>query len=293
MWLRSFVFAISLMTSNFALAESKPIPRVLNNPDQPITTSPARPRTFLLNQQFEIGINHSYHRYEEPGLMKIKGNQWGVNLAYNWYNDAETFRVRPELELLKGDFDYDGQTCSTVAPFTCTPYQTNGYETYRTLRVTGATVSSSINGALFTTFGGLAQRYLDNRIQGSGSYRREITYYYAPIGIEFATALSQKSVRLRALLEYDLFIYGIVKSHLSEVGAGDLTNHQTRGLGAKTSVAIDWFTDSVAFSFQPYVQYWKVEDSDVGTTSGPLGTFTGHEPKNNTLTGGLIVSILL
>lgn len=286
---RFFITFLSLFISFSAFAQPRPIPKKLKTSHQEHAIAEVK-KLSLLNQQFEVGLNHSFHRYDEPGLMKITGNQWGIDLAYNWYDETRDYRIRSELEYLLGTFRYDGSTCDTMG--NCSPATENGKESYRTIRATLGKTFQEVPGSLFTGYGGLAQRYLDNKIGGSSSYRREITYYYAPLGFEYASLIAP-TFRIRTWIEYDFFIYGIVKSHLSEVpGYNDLTNHQRSGYGAKLASAFDWSVDSATISFQPYLQYWNIPDSDIATTSTQFGTFEGKEPKNHTITGGLVVSLL-
>ena len=98
-----------------------------------------------------------------------------------------------------------------------------------------------------------------------------------------------------ANLEYDAFIWGKQKSKFSEMVAGfnDLENRQHNGLGIRGGVSFGLKGARVGFVVEPYVRYWKIEESDVAWLAY-YGAFTGDgfvEPKNKSTEVGCRIAV--
>ena len=97
--------------------------------------------------------------------------------------------------------------------------------------------------------------------------------------------------------EYDLFLAGKVKSHLSDVhpSLNDPENDQDfgEGYGIKVSLKIDKkFSRDYGLSIEPYITYWDIDKSDTSTLTFdgiPIGY--GFEPANETIAYGLRLNI--
>jgi len=98
--------------------------------------------------------------------------------------------------------------------------------------------------------------------------------------------------------EYDLFLGGTVKSHLSDVYSGwndpEVDQDALDGYGLRFSVH---FTRTFeerghSLSFEPYIRYWDIDESDTETLTengSPIGYVL--EPENETLSYGIRLSL--
>ncbi len=145
---------------------------------------------------------------------------------------------------------------------------------------------------LITPFLGFGYRYLNNDSNNFGGYEREVKYLYIPIGVKtISPFLANWTWGIH--VEYDLFLDGKVKSHLSDVypALNDLENNQDFGDGYGIRVSLRFkkkLTHKLSLSVEPFVRYWDIEDSDISTITINGRPFAdGYEPANNTTSYGL------
>ena len=142
--------------------------------------------------------------------------------------------LRGEMELSFGSLDYDGQY-QDGTPIT---RETDDY-LYAMRGVLGK--DFLVNDYAVTPFIGLGYRYWNDTIRGAGGYEREISQWYAPLGVEVARVAGDWRVAVRG--EYDLFLGGTVKSHLDQAVAGlnTVTNNQDfgKGYGLRASLSAE------------------------------------------------------
>ncbi len=246
----------------------------------------------LYPSRWELGLGASYLNYKEPDLdVKISGPMYEIDGGFNWRRRTQDQGVMFSIHgsLSYGQLEYDGWTMGgTPVTSDSDDYVVDLYG------IVGYHFRPSAAWRL-SPFAGLGTRYWNDNGSGTGSYEREIAYIYAPVGLEMSTILGpQWSLAARA--EFDVFLRGYVKSHLSDVDRGfnDPENEQDSGYGLRASVdrrrplGPAWM-----LSIKPFVRYWDVDESDhVVLTYYGWGVGTGYEPANTTTEYGLQVSLL-
>jgi hypothetical protein len=243
---------------------------------------------------FAIGIDVSHFDNEEPdwgpGLdIEIEGFMYGVVGEYTYHNDI---MVSASLDYSTGDLDYDGHRGGLTTPFQ--PIKTD---------VDAAIVESRgligydyVFGKnhVVTPFLGVGYWYWDSDLKGQGGYGKEVEYWYSPIGVRTHSPLSGKWT-WGINLEYDLFWDGEVDTDI----AGMPTFHLDSGHGVRFSLRFGrQLTEKVALSFEPYIAYWDIDESDEELRAIPAGTGPDRyavvsyiEPDNETTTYGLRVRL--
>lgn len=238
---------------------------------------------FVPIHAIEIGLNLSYFDYEEQDFdVKWDGFMYGLIGSYTYHNEI---MFRTSLEYTRGDINYDGATQGG------TPVKEDADDSVLEWRgLLG--YDFSFNGHLITPFFGIGYRYWNDDIEGSYAYEREVEYWYSPIGIETVSPLSGPWTWGIAA-EYDFFLGGTVKSHWSDVFPGfnspEVDQNWGDGYGLKFSLRFKRaFANSSALSIEPYISYWDIDESDIGTLT-LYGIPAAHliEPDNETLTYGI------
>lgn len=211
---------------------------------------------------WEVGGYAAQYRYEEPGVMWLKGNRFGVTGAYTETNQQHVYG-RIEARWSYGEPDYQGSgTLKRVPDHLLETRMLAGRDYPR-----GSLVWSPYAGAAF--------RYLYNDLRGFSStgargYRRESLYFYIPLGVTLRTPLGADWV-LAPQVEYSGFVRGVQRSHLSDTGLpglSDVTNKQRDGRGYRAKLMVE----GRRWSFGLWTDYWDVKDSDV--------QHGGREPAN-------------
>jgi len=126
-----------------------------------------------------------------------------------------------------------------------------------------------------------------------GGYERESNYLYLPVGIEIITGLKNNWC-WGAAIEYDYFLSGKQKSHLSDFdpGLNDIDNKQDKGYGLRGVVKFVRKGQRVNFFMEPFIRYWKIEESD-RESAFYYGNYIGWwiEPKNKSTEIGCNIGI--
>lgn len=241
-----------------------------------------------------LAFDFSDSRYEEPGLMKETGVFYGLHMDWLGVIDhVGAIGIRAQYR--GSDVDYDGATQSG------TPVKSKGRDSVLGIEVTyGWTFRPG--GIRVTPYSGIGYRNWRDRIEDSTTaggtpvygYRREIVYFYLPVGLHFADAGSERwGWTARAQGNY--LIRGKVYSHLEDTDPGydTLNNTQKHGYGYEVAVAWSYhFNDDrwVGFFVEPYYTYWKIKDSDkvdLNYYGVPIGY--AYEPANKTKVVGVRV----
>jgi hypothetical protein len=250
------------------LVFSCPAPAASAGPAKsPMASSASKPRTF------SAGLVVGYMDYKEPGLMREYGPLYGVGGSYTRFTDA-TFQWRFEGELVTGRLLYDGGNFSGAR---YTKPTTDWIIDVRALAVLNNAPPPAWSVSLYA---GLGFRDLNDKIEGSGSYNRNISYLYLPLGMRVEGGLAPKW-SLSFSGELDIMPYGTVISSLSEVdpNAPDIVNHNS-GLGGRLTATLHKdmgrFDGHISFIYKK----WKVDQSDEVpiTINGSPGTLS--EPEN-------------
>jgi hypothetical protein len=235
---------------------------------------PAAERSALDTRSgWELGAQAARYRYEEPGLMWLKGDRVGVSAAYT-ARGVNDFHARIEARYSYARLDYQGS--GTIADVPDHLFELRGIFG-RDLRA---------GGVVWVPFVGLGYRSLYNDLRGTSStgaigYRRLSRYWYVPMGVGLRIGIGEGLV-LAPQIEYDAFTNGKQRSYLGDTGIGfnDVTNRQRRGRGYRAQLMVE----GRRWSFGPWLHYWKVRDSDIQ----PIGLgFVGMEPENWTRESGV------
>ncbi|KIX13467.1 hypothetical protein [Dethiosulfatarculus sandiegensis] len=245
------------------------------------------PDSLLPNFELGVGYQLTHMKYTESGIEE-KGFLNGLYLNATWHTPTYGMMLKLEGEVGVGTIDYDGETWGG------TPVSSSGDNQLLNLRFAlGKDLDISPTAAI-TPYLGLALRYWNDKQDGSGGYERETTYYYLPIGIEL-NIKPQDNMRLTFTAEYDFFLSGKNKSHLSDVSPGfnDVDLDQNSGMGFRLAARLVWDMQTIAFTAEPFFRYWDIDESDRA-----LLTFWGQpvsnvvEPDNDTKIFGLRLGVL-
>ena len=243
----------------------------------------------LLQSSFKIGFDTRYVEYEEDSLMEESGWMYGIVGSYIYHGNNKLM-FETSLSCVFGETDYDGQTWSGTPLKADTNDWIFGWrgligKDYR-LRSSG----------IVTPFIGIGYRYWNDDIDTSGGYEREIQYWYLPIGVKTISPLIGNWTWGMSI-EYDLFLSGKVKSHLSDVhpAFNDPENDQNFGDGYGVGLSLQFnrkLSDHYGFSIEPYIRYWDIDESDTSTLTAygiPIAYVV--EPDNETTVYGLRLNI--
>jgi len=237
----------------------------------------------LPRHALDLGYQVMSFHYEESGLMEEDGIMHGVFGRYTAHLDAPVM-LRVEGEYSGGDLEYDGQYQDG------TPITRDTSDRLAAARGVAGWVLP-LDKAAFIPFAGFGMRYWNDVIQGTGGYEREISQYYAPLGLEAVCAALDKW-RFTASGEYDLFLGGEVRSHLGDAvaGLGTVTNDQNfgEGWGMRASVSAERRFDGWSLGVESFWRHWDIERSDTADLAYQ-GSVIGYawEPANTTTIWGL------
>jgi hypothetical protein len=222
---------------------------------------------------WSVGFVAGYMDYKEPGLMREYGNIFGVQGSFTFLTRS-SLEWNFESEFLTGKITYDGGNLSGARYSQPTSdWILNGRATLGFYRNIGATWS-------LTPYAGFGFRDLNDKIEGSGSYNRNISYVYLPFGAQIAGFVT-RTWSLLFSADLDLMIYGTVISKLSDVdsSAPDVTNHN-KGIGGRLTATIRHDMGRYGIHAGAAYQKWKIDQSDGVRIT--LGNQTGtlYEPEN-------------
>lgn len=249
--------------------------------------------------QSEIGAETFYFKYEEPNVMKDIGLMQGVYGLYAYRPSQENILYskiinfyRLEGRYMWGEIDYEADNGATLDNVDDWAIETRG--------IIGKEYMDPASRTGITLFSGFGYRYLNDdtssRTSTVGSatyygYQREANYYYLPLGFEISKQPRNSwSFLIRG--EYDVFIHGLQKSHLSDGNPfistknDDIENAQHEGFGLRGSLQIRKTLSHVHLVLEPFVRYWNIEDSETvnAFVDGAYGNYI--EPHNKTLEAG-------
>ena len=232
---------------------------------------------------FHIGLEFTNFSYEETDdgeeLMSIKGSMPGLV--------AGVYRYKPVfwnvgMAYHGGDLKYDGQYQDG------TPVETDTKDSIFELRgLLGGDLTEASYQGRSILYTGLGYRLWSNEAEGTGGYRRKVSYVYMPFGAEFAFPISASS-RIGLRGELDALLYGRVVSYLSDVHPSlpNVENRQTSGYGSRLSCFIEAGGEKSKVFVELFMRNWSVAESELDST----GSFI--EPENTTRIYGLGLQIV-
>lgn len=214
----------------------------------------------------DVGYVYGYFRYSEADV-RDSGSLNGIRIRYDARFEAPRMLLRGETEYILGRLQYDG-TLRNIDSGESEPHSAEAYDAILNVRgLLGGTIEFSGRQEV-TPYTGAGARHLSDRVTGVGSYEREVTYYYVPVGVEHLLRL-RNGWRLTTALEYDVFIAGRVKSRVADVGfSNDPVTSQKQGYGHRIALS---FGGAVNHRYDlhvgPYWQHWTIGDSDTVAAS--------------------------
>jgi hypothetical protein len=230
--------------------------------------------SLLTRPGWEVGGQISHYHYEEPasagfGGMNLKGERAGIVGAYT-FTRANRVYGRIDGRVSYGSLKY---TSGSTGSMDDVP------DWIAEVRAVVGRDYLAGEGVALSPFIGLGYRYLYDDLTGYSStgavgYRRYSQYLYIPVGLTARFRAGERWM-LAPTIEYDVFLGGRQRSQLSDTGLGfnDVTNDQDHGYGYRASFMVE----NGRWAFGPWLQYWKIKDSDVVPIGGG---FLGMEPEN-------------
>lgn len=222
---------------------------------------------------WSLGLVVGYMDYKEPGLMREYGKIYGIQGSFTLLS-ASNIQWNFEGELVGGKITYDGGNLAGAR------YTQPTADWIYNMRATAGLYTNIASTWSITPYAGLGFRDLNDKIEGTGSYNRNISYVYLPLGAQLAGYVTP-SWSLSFSADLDLMVYGTVISKLSDVdsSAPDVTNHN-RGLGGRLTATVRHDMGRFGLHAGAAYQKWKIDQSDgvkitIGNQTGTL-----YEPEN-------------
>ena len=242
--------------------------------------------------RWNAGASLAYYRYVEPSLISQTGFLIGAWAQFDYHALFYTGVVQGDLQ--NGQLDYDGAICQ-INSNQCSDYKAKTNELIMKLAH-----RFSFEGSDFVRpFFGLGYRYLYDKGEGAGFYRRTGQYFYVPLGVTLLTAWSNPDGVFIFDVEYDYFLNGMIESKLSDVNRayGDVTHQQNHGQALKISFIFEEskkVDDLRAWSYGVFAEKWSIPKSDRaellkdGVSSGTYF----YEPENFSETLGVKIGFI-
>ena len=243
----------------------------------------------ISKHRFEIGLQTMHFDYGEESNVDWDGYMYGIAGSYNFLAQNKVM-IDVSLEYFYGDLDYDGRTWGG------SPLKADTDDWIVGCRILGGYHFDVKSKHGFTPFAGIGYRYWNEMIHSTGGYEREIEYWYSPIGIKTISPL-WNNWRWGISVEYDLFWGGSVKSHFSDVltGYNDPKVDLNFGGGHGFRFSLQFsrkFMKSYILSIEPYIRYWDMDNSEIGTlTLNGVPVALVYEPENDTTACGVFISV--
>jgi hypothetical protein len=272
-FLVSVFIALSLAQPSHAAPTAKPSPV-----PAPVAVTPTGPAKRVVAPEKEwkpwsIGLVVGYMDYKEPGLMREYGPLYGANGSFTLLTESN-LQWNFEGEFLGGKLLYDGGSQAGAR------YTKPTTDWILNTRVTAGLYKNMTPTWSVTPFAGFGFRVLNDKIEGSGSYNRNISYVYFPLGAQLAGFVTH-DWSLSFAADLDIMVYGTVISRLSDVDPDnpDITNHN-KGLGGRLIATVRKDMGLYAIHAGAIYQKWKIDESDgvkvtIGNQTGILS-----EPAN-------------
>jgi hypothetical protein len=225
------------------------------------------------DNKLSLGLELFPYLYQEPNLMRMDGNFYGINGSYSYYLNEDYF-LRAEIRLAKGNtkyFSYEtGSMKNTPNRLLESRILCNKSLKYSFLDI------SPFVGFGFRYKGDNSNRKISTT--GHTGYLRASNYYYVPVGLSMNYNL-QADWSLDILGEYDILLKGRQKSYFNNT----LIHSQSKGYGLRSEISLNHAFDKYIFSIGPYINYWKIQSSNIINLDGK----SFYEPKNTTREVGI------
>jgi len=263
-----FIIFLGVGLGKASVAKSQTLPM---NQKKLVKVVVAKPVAKSVAKPVVIGVEARHYNYLEPD-MSIPVNHTGLlfGIWSEWYWENSLSQGKLYGNVLYGDLDYQGsvenQNTQVVTPHSA--------KTTDLIVKINSNIIFDLNKFIYIFAGG-GFRYLYDRGVGSEFYTRTGNWVYLPLGAGF------NYEKFSVDIEYDLIVYGSIKSNLSEAISTlpDLTNTQTGyGLLITTRYRINEF-----WALYGIYEFWNLEKSNLVTVSAKQY----HEPMNSSQSFGL------
>ncbi len=236
---------------------------------------------------FQIGPEISYIKYSESSLnVEETGVMYGIDASYAYHDGI---MIKGEIGYSYGYVDYKGSGEAD-----------NIEDTLLEMRVLAGYDFSLNPASVITPYIGFGYRQLSDdgggelTSTGYAGYDRKTQYYYIPVGIRtYNDAGNGWYWGITA--EFDYFCKGKQTSCLSDVDPGynDVENKQRDGHGFRGSFIVEKRGETVSYAIEPFVRYWKIDDSETATvTYNGVPEGYAWEPQNNSTQFGVMLTVL-
>ena len=237
--------------------------------------------SLLTQDNIEIGLQNYWYQYEE----KVDGAFFMSNTGYKYGITFDGTKKIGDNYYITGDIRYATADVKYKSS-SGTGYVSDNVAEGRLILGNEAIVTNY----LLSSYIGVGYRHLDNDLRslGRGGYRRTSQYLYVPIGITHRFLVDNSS-RITSSLEYDYFAWGEQKSYLSDVGPanaavfGDPVNKQKKGFGVRANTAYELKN----WSFGAFLNYWRIQDSEINYYRDGVVLYGLMEPRNETKEVGI------
>lgn len=284
-------FADASMTGKF-YSEGTGLNGISNSSESKEVQAEAQPSQppALRRILFDIGAEVYQYEYEEPGVMEMDGMFYGIRFGvtdHTWVPSSPQSHSADGGMMFRADgrlafgqqLHYDG------ALMDGTPYTSDNNDDWVFEGRLALGNDWLHRNALHTVYAGIGYRYLnDDSSSDPSGYERESNYLYVPIGYQFDSSHAMGwSFGFGA--EFDVFIVGIQRSHLSDVSLeySDIDNRQNTGYGYRASVKLQHKSKTGIFVVEPFIRYWDIDDSEYEYVAPE----TYFEPANETTEIGI------
>lgn len=224
--------------------------------DDPVVSSASEPFYHLL-----VGVSLQNYRYVEPGLISHNGILLGAWL--NWdYKLIPQYSGKILADLATGNIDYDGALCD-VDTNKCVDYKAKTNELiFKISHRFNFEVYQKIN--LFLGYG---YRYIYDKGEGTGFYRRIGQYWLLPVGVSASIPWAEMQTSFMMDFEYDFFVSGAIESFLSDVNHAysDIKHEQNQGNALRITFGFEPdVTEKNPLPWKVYLFYekWLIGESD-------------------------------
>lgn len=220
-----------------------PLPPPLNSPavKEPSPTEPVLDESLAesLNPfHLKVGASLQNYRYEEPALMSHTGVLIGAWL--DWLYKVPYYTGSLHAEMNTGKLDYNGALCD-VNTGDCHEYKSKTNDVILRATHRFSFSADEIFQHPVQIFFGVGYRYLYDKGDGVGFYRRIGQYWILPVG--FTTSVMWNELKTKVVFDYefDYFLAGAIESKLSDVNLtySDVKHLQNRGRAQRLIVGFE------------------------------------------------------
>lgn len=206
------------------------------------------------------GAEFDYYHYEEPGVVDHSGLLIGAWIR--WAYILPYYQGEVQGDLKTGQLDYSGSICNITTSI-CTAYKA---KTNVVILKLAHRFQYSMDDDL-SVFAGVGYRYLYDKGEGSGFYRRIGQYFYLPLGLTTKYLIQSGPNYLVFDFEYDQFISGQIESKLSDTNQSysDVKHSQNQGRAFKLIFGYETvasFEIPKPWHYQLIYEKWLLEQTD-------------------------------